>query len=111
MPVSMPSFVCKPLHLEGFPDSSVGKDSLQCRRPRFNSWDGKIGWRRDRLPMPVFLGFPVAQLVKNLPAVPETWVQCLGWEDPREKGRATCSSVLAWRIPRTTILWPSDVKD
>ena len=41
----------------------------------------------------------VAQLVKNLPAMQETWVQTLGWEDPLEKGIATCSSVLAWRIP------------
>ena len=43
----------------------------------------------------------VAQLVKNLPATPETWVQSLGWEDPLEKGAATHSSILAWRIPRT----------
>ena len=37
----------------------------------------------------------VAQLVKNLPAVPETWVRSLGWEDPLEKGMATRSSILA----------------
>ena len=43
----------------------------------------------------------VAQLVKNLPAMQETWVQTLGWEDPLEKGMATRSSVLAWRIPWT----------
>ena len=41
----------------------------------------------------------VAQLVKNLPAVWETWVQSLNWEDPLEKGKATYSSNLAWRIP------------
>ena len=41
----------------------------------------------------------VAQLVKNLPAMQETWVQSLGWEDPLEKGKATYSSILAWRIP------------
>ena len=41
----------------------------------------------------------VAQLVKNLPAVWETWVRSLGWEDPLEKGKATHSSILAWRIP------------
>ena len=41
----------------------------------------------------------VAQLVKNLPAMRETWVQSLGWEDPLEKGKATHSSILAWRIP------------
>ena len=40
-------------------------------------------------------------MVKNLPAMWETWVQSLGWEDPMEKGKATHSSVLAWRIPWT----------
>ena len=43
----------------------------------------------------------VAQLVKNLPAMQETWVLSLGWEDPLEKGKATNSSILAWRIPWT----------
>ena len=41
---------------------------------------------------------PVAQLVKNQPARQETWVQSLGWEDPLAKGKATYSSILAWRI-------------
>ena len=49
----------------------------------------------------VFLGFPVAQLIKNPPAMQETWIQSLGWEDPLEKGIATHSSILAWRIPQT----------
>ena len=43
----------------------------------------------------------MAQLVKNLPAVQETWVQPLGWEDPLEEGMAPPSSILAWRIPWT----------
>ena len=43
----------------------------------------------------------VAQLVKNLPALWETWVRSLGWGDPLEKGKATHSSILAWRIPWT----------
>ena len=43
----------------------------------------------------------VAQLVKNLSAMWETWVRSLGWEDPLEKGKATHSSILAWRIPWT----------
>ena len=43
----------------------------------------------------------IVQLVKNLPAMQETWVQFLGWEDPLEKGKATHSSILAWRIPRS----------
>ena len=41
----------------------------------------------------------VPQLVKNLPAMWETWVRSLGWEDPLEKGKATHSSFMAWRIP------------
>ena len=44
---------------------------------------------------------PVAQLVKNPPAVRDTWVRSLGWEDPLEKGKATHSSILAWGIPWT----------
>ena len=43
----------------------------------------------------------MAQLVKNPPAVREMWVRSLGWEDPLEKGKATHSSILAWRIPQT----------
>ena len=43
----------------------------------------------------------MAQLVKNRPAVRESWVLSLGWEDPLEKGRAIHSSILAWRIPWT----------
>ena len=41
----------------------------------------------------------VAQMVKNPPAMWETWVQSLGWEDPLEKGMAAHASILAWRIP------------
>ena len=41
----------------------------------------------------------VAQTVKNPPAMQETWVQSLGWKDPLEKGMATHSSILAWKIP------------
>ena len=43
----------------------------------------------------------VAQLVKNPPAMRETWVRSLGWGDPLEKGKATHTSILAWRIPWT----------
>ena len=45
--------------------------------------------------------FPVAQMVKNQSAMQETQVQSLGWEDPLEKGMATHSSIVAWRIPWT----------
>ena len=43
----------------------------------------------------------VVQLVENLPAMRETWVRFLGWEDPMEESMATHSSILAWRIPWT----------
>ena len=52
----------------------------------------------------IYIGFcllMVAQLVKNPPAMRETWVQFLGWEDPLERGKAAHSSVRAWRIPCT----------
>ena len=45
----------------------------------------------------------IAQLVKNPPAMWDTWVRSLGWEDPLEKGKVTHSSILAWRIPWTTV--------
>ena len=45
----------------------------------------------------------VAQTVRNPPAMQETWVRSLGWEDPLEEGKATHSSTLAWRIP-----WPEE---
>ena len=43
------------------------------------------------------------QMLKNLSAMQETWVQSLGQEDPLEKGRATHASILAWRIPEVTV--------
>ena len=57
----------------------------------FNLWNLESLWRASL----------VAQLVKSPPAMQETWVQSLGGEDPLEKGKATHSSILAWRIPWT----------
>ena len=57
----------------------------------------KILWGRNRLPTSVSWASLVAQLVKNSPAMWETWVQSLGWENPLEKGKATHSSILVWR--------------
>ena len=51
----------------------------------------------------------VAQMVKNPPAMLETWVQSLGWEDPLEKDMATHSSILAWRIPMGRGAWRTAV--
>ena len=51
----------------------------------------------------------VAQMVKNPPAMGETWVQSLGWEDLLEEGMATHSSILAWRIPMDRGDWQATV--
>ena len=51
----------------------------------------------------------VDQMVKNLPAVQETWVRTLGWEDPLEQGMATHSSILACRIPMDRDAWQATV--
>ena len=48
-------------------------------------------------------------MVQNLPAVQETWVRSLGWEDPLEEGMATHSSILAWRIPIDRGAWQATV--
>ena len=54
------------LYNSNFPDSSVGKASAcNCRRPRFDFWGGKIPWRRDRLPTPIFLGFSCGSASKE----------------------------------------------
>ena len=52
----------------------------------------------------------VAQVVKNPPAMPETWVRSLGWKDPLEEGMATHSSILAWRIPMDKGVWRAVVQ-
>ena len=53
------------------------------------------------MPLMTVIASLVAQLVKNPPAMWETWVRPLGWEDPLQKEMATCSSILAWTIPWT----------
>ena len=71
---------------------------LQRRRPQVDFWVRKICCRRDRLPTPVFSGFLCGSAGKESPTIWETWVQSLSWEDLLEKGKATHSSILAWRI-------------
>ena len=58
----------------------------------------------------IFRASPVAQLVKHLPAMQETWVRSLGWEDPLEEVMATRSSILAWRIPVNRGAWWTTVQ-
>ena len=83
----------------GFSGSSAGKEPhLQCRRPLFNSWVGKISWKRDRLLTPVCLGFPDGSDGRNLPAVRETWVQSLSLEDALEESMASVHGISQARI-------------
>ena len=87
---------------QGFPDSSVGKESA-CNSGDCGSIPGSGRSAGEGIGYPLQYSWAslVAQLVKNLPAMQETWVRSLGWEDPMEKGKATYSSILAWRIPWT----------
>ena len=107
-------WLCKNIYIDlkatrkvsGFCASSAGKESA-C-----NTGDPSSIPRLGRSPG-VGIGYPlqyswaslVAQLVKNLPAKQEMWVQFLGWEDPLEEHMATHSSVLAWRIPMDRGAW------
>ena len=63
------------------------------------SLDREVPWRRDRLPTPVFLGFPGGSDGKESACNAGAWVRLLGWENPLEEGMATHFSILAWRIP------------
>ena len=73
--------------------------------PPFDSWVEKIPWRRIGYPLQYTWACLEAQTVKNLPAMRETWVWSLGWEDPLEEGMATHSSILAWKIPVDRRAW------
>ena len=86
----------------GFPGSSTGKESA-CSAGDLDSIPGSGRSAGERIGYPLQYSWAslVAQLVKNSPAMWETWVRSLDWEDPLEKGKATHSSILAWRIPWT----------
>ena len=79
-----------------FPDSSVGKDSTcNAGDPSLIPGLGRSAGEGIGYPLQYSWASLVAQLVKNPPAMLETWVWSLGWEDPLEKGKATHSSILA----------------
>ena len=86
----------------GFPGSSVGKESTyNAGDPGLIPGSGRSSGEGIGYPLQHSWASLVAQLVKNPPAMWETWVQSLGWEDPLEKGKAPHSSILAWKIPCT----------
>ena len=85
---------------QGFPDSSVGKES-SCNAGDTGSIPGlgRSTGEGTVYPLQYSWASLVAKLVKNPPAIHETWALSLACEDPLEKGKATHPSILAWRIP------------
>ena len=86
----------------GFPGSSAGKESTCNARDR-DLIPGLGRSPREGIGYPLHYSWTslVAQMIKNLCAMQETWVQSLGWEDPLEKEMATHFSILACKIPWT----------
>ena len=93
-------------------NQNVLQSLRSCSQTSSESWDpahlespGAVKRSHIQGGNPCLAGLPrvslVAQSVKNLPVMQETWVRFLGQEDPLEKEMATCSSILAWRIPWT----------
>ena len=84
----------------GFPDSSVGKEST-CNAGDPGSIPGLGRSVGEGIGYPLQYSWAslVTQVIKNPPAMWEAWVRSLGWEDSPEKGKATHSRILAWRIP------------
>ena len=95
-------FLPKFLVVMSFPDSPARKEAT-CNAGDLSSIPmlGRSPGERIGYPLQHSWASLVAQLVKNQPAMQETWSQYLGWEDPLEKGKITHSSILAWRIPWT----------
>ena len=97
--------LCSP-YVMGFPGSSAGKESF-CKAgdpgsiPRSGRYPGeRIGY-----PLQYTWASLVAQIVKNLPAMQETWIRFLGWEELLEEGMATHSSIPSWRISMHRGAW------
>ena len=84
----------------GFPGISAGKESTcNAGNPGLIPGLGRSTGEGIGYPIQYSWASHMAQQVKNPPAMQETWIQSLGWEDPLEEGMATHSSILAWRIP------------
>ena len=98
------SDLCSSVVPKGFPDISSGKESAcNAGDPGLIPGLGRSTGEEIGYPLQYSWASLVAQLVKNPPAMWETWVQSLGWEDPLDKGKATHSSILTRRIPWTVL--------
>ena len=85
-----------------FPGSSAGKESTgNAGDPSLFPESGRSVREGIGYPLQYSWASLVAELVKNLPEMQETWVRSLGWENPVEKGKVTHSSILAWRITKS----------
>ena len=85
-----------------FPGRSAGKESTcSAGDPGSIPGSGRFPGEGIGYSLQYSWAFLVDQLVKNPPAMRETWIRSLGWEDSLEKGKATHSSIVAWRIPWT----------
>ena len=85
-----------------FPGSSAGKEfACNAGEPSSKTWVRKIPWRRDRLPILVFLGFPGSSVGKESSCSAGNLGSISGLGRSLQKGKATHSSILAWRIPST----------
>ena len=90
------------MHFSKCKDISVGKESAcNAGDPGSISGSGRSAAEGIGYPLQYSWASLLVQLLKNPPAMWETWVQSLGWEDPLENGKATNSSILAWKIPWT----------
>ena len=100
-----------PITIQGFPGGSVGKESI-CNAGDAGSISGLGRSAGEVIGYPLQFSWAslVAQMVKNLSAVWETWVRSLGWEDPLEECVASHSSMLAWRIPMDRGAWRATVQ-
>ena len=103
-------FRCGENNHMGFPDSSVDKESsCNAGDPGSIPGSGRSTGEGIGYPLQQFWASLVVQLVENSPAMRETWVQSLGWQDPLEEGMATHSNILAWRIPMDRGAWQATV--
>ena len=90
----------------GFSGSSAGKESAcNAGHPSLTPGSGGSQGEGNGYALQYSWASPVAQILKNPPAMWETWVQSLSWEDPLEVGMATHSSILAWRILMDREAW------
>ena len=96
--------------VKGFPGSSAGKESAcNVGNPSSIPGSGRSPGEGIAYPLQYSWASLMAQTIKNPPAMQETWVLSLGWEDPLEEGIATHTNILAWRIPVDRGTWWAEV--